>query len=479
MLAIVLATERNSGVDTGSGSPGFLLPLGDRPFLQHLVESLALLGATQIEFVFSDYSEPAAHLLGDGSRWGCIFHFRCLSKAGVGSLLRELSSNANGNIILARADRILALASDFSSSVQRSQTVFFHTADQTRKEQSWNGWALFADRSSLDIHLALNPAEVFLSGCGCLQLADDATWMPVEHELSIVNGAALLASQRDLLTGALEGFHVGGRQPTQGIFVSRSVYIHPTATLVPPVYLGPNSHISRHATIGPFAVLSEDCIVGMESNVSNSVVGPGTYVGESLDIQSAIVDKEYVLDVRLGASYRMVDNFLIGSLKDAKSSGLVRNWTDRVMALLLLILLSPLAGMLKVLRAHPAQERPTFFNKRPRLIHFACVFVPGLWAVVKGDLSLVGLQPRSPSELLDLAADWRLLHARTKTGLVTDAIVNLPLEPTEEEVYASECYYAAVDSFSNDLKILSRYLLSLSKDGSDSLISVKQTDRAQ
>src|ERR1700749_1228772 len=52
-----------------------LLPLGDRPALQHIVESLVTQGITSIELIVAHAPERVEELLGTGDRWGCKFRY--------------------------------------------------------------------------------------------------------------------------------------------------------------------------------------------------------------------------------------------------------------------------------------------------------------------------------------------------------------------------------------------------------------------
>src|ERR1700679_2445933 len=52
-----------------------LLPLGDRPALQHIVESLVTQGITSIELIVDHGPERVEALLGNGDRWGCSFRY--------------------------------------------------------------------------------------------------------------------------------------------------------------------------------------------------------------------------------------------------------------------------------------------------------------------------------------------------------------------------------------------------------------------
>src|SRR5205814_657702 len=52
-----------------------LLPLLDRPFLQHAVEVLAGLRLTDVHFVLGRHADAVERHLGTGARWGGTFHY--------------------------------------------------------------------------------------------------------------------------------------------------------------------------------------------------------------------------------------------------------------------------------------------------------------------------------------------------------------------------------------------------------------------
>lgn len=494
MLAVVVATDQMGDLDGCSVTPGFLLPMGDRPFLQHVVEALVQRGVTQVKFVFEDSDEKASGFLGDGSRWGCTFYFHCMSRAGLKPLLREITAGVPGKILFARADRMPLFQSDPAHALperacanELKTTFYTISGDTDEAKDVWSGWALFVDRFSFREHLNINSEETLLFGLDQVNIGERAVLQPVTREISVTSGVAVLESQRDLLSGVIPDLLLGGRQLKPGVWVARNVSVHPTATLEAPVYLGPNSQVGQNAHVGPFAVLAEDCIVGAESCLSDALIGPGTYVGEALEIRQAIVDHDRFIDVRLGTWYSVTDKFLLGTLASGKPSHVLRRLTDRVIASLLLVFFSPvlafafLTALLRrdpvlseeVIRIPESPEPDRWRSFRlPRLKpgpgaqsrwdHFLSVFLPGLFSVIKGDLSLVGVKPRCAREVESLPEDWRALYLQTKAGLITDAMVYFGASPTSDELCASECYYSATENFSNDLKLLSQYLWKLS-----------------
>jgi lipopolysaccharide/colanic/teichoic acid biosynthesis glycosyltransferase len=84
--------------------------------------------------------------------------------------------------------------------------------------------------------------------------------------------------------------------------------------------------------------------------------------------------------------------------------------------------------------------------------------LPALASVARGDVALVGVPPRSREEIRQLPRDWQTLYLRSKAGIVTEAAVRFPTDPTDDDLYAADAFYAASAGWGYDLKLLARYL---------------------
>ena len=109
MIAVIVATGLCSGMEPLSERyPIPLLPLVDRPFIQHVVEFLVEGGITRFEFVLCHLPEKIERLLGDGSRWGSEFKFHLTrDPERPYEALKTMSfDNDAGPVLLAHADRL-------------------------------------------------------------------------------------------------------------------------------------------------------------------------------------------------------------------------------------------------------------------------------------------------------------------------------------------------------------------------------------
>lgn len=268
--------------------------------------------------------------------------------------------------------------------------------------------------------------------------------------------------------------------------MSNNVVLHPTARVEAPVFVGRNCRILEGARIGPNAVIGHDCIVDSHSAVSEAVVFPGTYVGEGLELDHAIADRNLLLSVKVGAAIRVTDDFLLSSLRPERRR--VRGqYLSRIAAAVLVLALAPaillVAFCLLLFRRGPVvshrsavripadHEQDTWsetdlvtfsasrdpFREEAGLRHLCFCFLPGLLAVARGDLRFVGVGPRSAAEIERLPDDWRALYLDAKAGIVSEAWVQYGPHASVDDLYTAEVFYSVSAGRMYDFRLLCRY----------------------
>jgi lipopolysaccharide/colanic/teichoic acid biosynthesis glycosyltransferase len=452
MIAIIIATGRNDAFEgIQEHIPVPLLPLADRPILQHIIEYLADQGIRRFEFLLSHLPEKVEASCGDGARWGCSCHYHLLPSGGDPlRLAHTIATGTDDLVVLGNAERL----PDFKLSALAPPTLIYHGG-------AWTGWGLF---SAQDIQSPL--------------AFDRLTRVESQACLSIATGFDFLSSQRQVLERSFPGLLVSSREVDPGIWISRNVALHPTARLTPPLYIGENCRIGRSARIGPSAVIGHNCIVSDHTIVRDSMVMPGTYVGEGLELDSVIVDRNRLLNIKLQTSLLASEAFLLGSLTKRDRSRTVYRLASAAVALVLLVFLWPLVlavwliltltrrgslvaqSMVRI----PANDDPSHWmsgtryrfqchNPAAKPREFLHEFLPGLISVLKGDLFLVGVAPRKKAQILALPSDWRALYLKTKAGLITESAVMFAA-PTDDDLYTAEAYYSATESLRHDCRLL-------------------------
>jgi len=492
MRAVIIVAGRSPALQQLSSTiPASLLPCIDRPVLQHIVEFLVDQGIDHFDFVLNEAPERVEKLLGDGQRWGSEFTFHLVQNAGQPYLplkLIQVPGVQPEPILLVHADR-LPMLSDRTTLAQEAaenRLYYWRTKDESPEAEAWSGWAWIDSQTASGIPANATEHELEQHLCNMAVRRHSST---LRNLLDFRTFDSTMQAQRSMLTNSDANFHLGAREVESGTWIARNVVIHPTAHLTPPLFIGENSRIGAGAKIGPNAVVGHDSIVDKRTRVVDSAVYPGSYCGEGLELDHVIVDRNRLFDGRLGAVVNVTDSFILSSLKGPRreKKQWLRSALSCFLGALLFLLTLPLllvtAMALAIFRKGPvvyherivripASEDPGSWqdfdlwsfrnpdhpgtNRLWRWILFD--FLPALPRVVKGDLRLIGVQPRTRQELESTPADWKALCLKGHAGLITEAFVLHGASATEDEIYSSEVYYSAMTSLTHDLSLALRFV---------------------
>jgi len=497
MIAVIIAPGLSPGMEPlNERYPTPLLPLVDRPFIQHVVEFLVERGITRFEFILSHLPEKIENLLGDGSRWGSVFRFHLTrDPARPYDSIINLDNDA-GPVLLAHADRLPQVdmeqtrpANQIEEPVMFFSPTILRTDSSTAKNQDtrqWTGWAWVpADiLKNLPKDLDEEALESHLTSTG----QGRSPSVEISSSLSVRSYDDLLASQAAVLGKEFKGLFLGGKEADESIWLSRNLTLHPTTTLDPPVYIGENCRIGKGTKLGPDAVIGKDCVLDSGCTVTGSLIFPGSYVGEGLELDEVLVDKNRLINVKFGAAVSISESFILGGLSKAHLGQRFTGIFSRFAAACLLILLWPFL-LATTLVVKLGRHGPVLFKKEAvrlpvqtdetlwrtfgcwsfvpdskegqeggAIRHFFLRFLPGLINIIKGELRFVGVKPRTRDEIKALARDWQALYLNSKPGIITEAFINYGAFPTEDELYTSEVFYSVSAGIGHDFKLLSGYL---------------------
>jgi len=468
-----------------------LLPFLGRPFIQHVVEFLARHKFDQYDVVLSHFPEQIEESLGNAERWGGTIRYHlALDPQRPYKPLRSMHFDEGETVILAHADRLPQM--DLESIVQAdggSAPVLFHSTNQPAEraegQTPWTGWAWIPGES-----LSRIPADCDEEGLAeHLMSLDGCSSAKVARQLSIRSYSDYLDSNRAVLEKEVADLLLTGREVEEGIWLSHNIVLHPTVRLTAPVYLAENCRIDAGVRLGPNVVVCEGCIIDARSMIDNSIVFPSSYVGEGLELEHAIVDKNRLINVQLNVAVPVTDDFVLGGIQANQLTRAITRLLGQLTGAVLLVVLAPLLfatalglklarrasvwSTREVVRLPATTDEATWrtfrlvsflpANRGPKrespggLRHFFLHFLPGLISVALGRLSLVGVPPRSREEIQCLPEDWRRLYLSAKAGLVTESFVRYRAAQSTEDQYSADTVYAVTAGFRNDAKLLIGY----------------------
>jgi hypothetical protein len=427
MRAIVLLPNSDSSEWLSGGSEATLI---DRPFLRHVIEFIVDQGIRKIDLL-GFAADSLRSTIGDGARWGAqVSYHESAARQPFGKLGALIPDESL--IVLARGDSLPAFPLKRLLASQTEVLV-------DREDLSWTGWSILRGELSRDVSRAASEVHLrrLLESSGCCRVIAD-------RELRCGNPELLWKAHHDAMEADLTGIFYTGRELRPGVWAARNAFIHPTARVVPPVYVGENSRIGKAALIGPCSVIGRDCLISDRTVVKHSVVLEGTYVGSDLELDHTVAQKRTVFDVRSGVVLEQVDKSLFDSLPDLPFAGFIGSIASKTAAFLILLpallpllfytlfstLISrrvPWTRLAIVQTPAPSDESrwkttevwtlcadhgqsPSF------LARMWFYWLPSLVSVLQGNLRLTGCRAATPAEVRAMPDIVRRTYLNRRTG---------------------------------------------------------------
>jgi NDP-sugar pyrophosphorylase family protein/lipopolysaccharide/colanic/teichoic acid biosynthesis glycosyltransferase len=500
MKAVILPTAATTDLaPLTSWFPEFLLPVVNKPVVEHLIELLVRHDVKEILLILKHMPYETEEYFGDGSRWGVHLSYSLLSTyRGIADALEHIeASTLEGSFLCLPADMVIDL--DISSLVNvhpqegevislaqtssASDLVGLHPRT-VQDLRSLEGNPLIATREAFMLiprietpgaHGAIPDAPspdrtVMVNTCKA-----PGVWRRIQSP------ADLLTVNRSVLEGHYPGILIPGKMVEPGIWVGRHCRIHPGVRQEPPFLIGDHCNIQSGAVIGSGSVIGNQVIIDEGAAVTGSLVLDRTYVGAHTEIRDAVVRKNWMLQIPTMLTVHLGDDLILGDLERKSLATQGGRLLNVALALVLLLLASPLVALLcayhlvfpskkflmseKRLGGHgpinlegklvPEPFDFYLFRSGNRLVRK----LPGLVNVIRGDLNLVGVSALDEADLARMPEDWREMRAGAPVGLFHLWELEARDDLEWEERMVIENYYAASRSQWGDLKILGKGLM--------------------
>lgn len=461
-LNVVLIATRRAGEDlpVPSDFPAALLPVQYQTLIEHVMDQLARVAATDVHVVASDRPEALRRTLGDGGRWGVRLHWHLVKNPSQPyGPLRARAAQGAGRLLVGHAE--MCLQAQGLRQLLAGPAAAMHTV--IHGKQAWTGWACLDPAHLCGLH-------AYLDRPGLLQSLANAG----VAALACASQAAMSAGDsKGLLQASFERIVQGAGLPAPASWIqqpwgamSPQARVHPGATLVGPVWIGPGCIVERGAAVGPAAVLSRDVIVSAGTCLEHTVLLPGSYMGADLDLSHAVVNGARVRHLKFDIESRLAvgDATLLHLAMDRARQP---SWSGRMLALCML----PLA--LPVLAAHVAIRRAarrsldwvpmlavTGRDSATNELQVTTLLCPRTgeespahspWSLLAGVLDVAcgrrvwyGARPRSRSEWYALSPDWQTVLADVPLGLLNAPTWADHPSHWEEASAAADVYWAVL-----------------------------------
>jgi len=257
MKAILICPANRENIAAlAETAPLALLPVLGRPLIEYWLERLVTLGAREVSIFASDRPEEIYGFVGDGARWGL--------RAAVHPEVRELAP-------------------------AEARAKF--------DDAGISNWLPAPHDVTLMDRLPLQPGFPLLTGYSSW-FAAVMDWLP--H-------------------AATSPVRLGVRELKPGVWVGLHTRIAADAELHAPCWLSENVFVGGGAVIGPMAAVEDRSFIEPGVKISESVIGPETFVGEFTEIRHSIAWGSTLVNWQLDSCLKVPDAFLLRPLKPRSS----------------------------------------------------------------------------------------------------------------------------------------------------------------
>jgi mannose-1-phosphate guanylyltransferase/phosphomannomutase len=468
MKTFIFADRSDAGLQPLTDSScAALLPVAGKTVIEYTLEDLARAGISEAVIVASAHADRVEAHLGKGERWGMqLDYFPSRGAEHPATLLRRYARDLEGPFLLVRGD------------VLRSSIVTFiedaATAGELLSEARIHGEAVGVCLCQGGIATLETLSWPYTDSPGMAVSANpvelrDACWSALDSL------AAYHRANLDVVANRFPGLKLAGWARENGLTVGRGSDVDNQSLAGEHAFVGRSTRVRASARLIGTSVVNNNCFIDSQASIIDSVILPGTYVGENIEIRNAIVNGNQIIRIDSGANYRVTDRFLLTQMQPQGSS-LSTRLANRSAGMALLLLSLPLwplaaAGALLKSPAAPLRQlrlqsnkyrlneghepvRGTFTSREWAVSAPVLQRLPLLLAVVAGHINLVGARPQAVSDEPAGGDPWEHLARDTPAGLLGPVQLDLPGEAPSEENMLNEIYYAHSRSLLSDLGYL-------------------------
>lgn len=393
-----------------TATPWPLLPVANRPLIEYWIELALALGVREITTLLDHGAAAIEAYLGDGERWGVTIRYGFLRPdADPAVWLRRDPERSRGGLLWI-AGPVFPRRLESFDPARIGAGVFGDDPVRGQLRIAPGGAAPAPDAGGA------GAADAWQAAGLAPERMDD---LGVYHRMNMA-----------LLDGEIGRYLMPGYSERERTRLGFNVIYPPGATLDPPLLAGNDVRFEPLCRVGPRVAIGSRVVVDRQTEVRDSVVLDGTYIGRNLEIVGRVVAGSRLADPADGSVIDLPDPWLLSHLEQPlRGRDVRRDLAGRAAALGLLLLLGPLHVLARLCGA-PRGARPhrrRALGRRDRIVEWPewRPLRPGLFARLSLD--------RVPLWVRVLAGRLWLAGGR----------------PVAEEVRVERPYYPAVFTYAD------------------------------
>ncbi len=364
MKAVVMAGGEGTRLrPLTCGLPKPMVPVGNRPILEHVLTLLTRHGFTEALLTLHHMPRTIRDHVGDGGAYG--LKVKCYVEdvpLGTAGSVKNVEADLDGTFIVISGDVLtdfdLTALLDFHRRRGAALTIGLTSVDSpleygvvvcdrdgrvTRfvEKPSWG--EVISDQVNTGIYV-IEPEVLRLIEAG--RVSDFSrhlfpalmeAGMPLfgyhgdGYWCDVGNLSQYLQAHVDVLEGRTS-LEIGGSELSEKVWVGSGVDIAPGVELVGPLLIGAGSYLGLGSRLEGPTVLGRDVVIGGQASVKRSVIGDHSFVGRLAEVRGAILGRSVRLHNRCSVFDKAVlaDEVRVGEETTIKPG--IKVWPGRSVA---------------------------------------------------------------------------------------------------------------------------------------------------
>lgn len=305
-----------------SNTPKPMLPMVNRPMMEHIIHLLAKHGFDDIVVTVAYLANQIRNYFGDGSDFGVRIRYATETEPlGTAGSVRNAAAELDETFLVISGDVLTdidlravieehkqrgALASITLKRVE-DPTEFGivivngdNSIERFLEKPTWG--EVFSDTINTGIYVLEPKIFEFIPEGEACDFSAEVFPKVLEQKLALYgviaegywgdvgNLESYIQAHHDILDGKINlempGFDIG-----DAVYLGEGAQIHDSAKVDGPAIIGANSRIEADTHIGPYTVLGSDVVVESDSTLEQAVLHDHVYVASHVDLRGCVVGR--------------------------------------------------------------------------------------------------------------------------------------------------------------------------------------------
>lgn len=353
--------------------PVGMLPLVNKPLIEHQVELLVRNGITGIWLSSNHMGNKVEEYFGTGKQWGATIshHYEKPPFGSVPALKHIRESVEGATLVILESDVVADLDLNAVLESHRQNRADATFACPITTSPSF-GLSVALDGSGRIRSVRANStpaaARHLADGGICiiepevLELLPDAPgysilqtcWLATQKVrlnmygyqtdkplTRLTNWKTYYKAQSDILEGRFPGILVPGMEVQKGVWVGRNVTTAGDVWFDGPVVIGDHCTIGKKVRLGSGTVIGHNVRIDSGASIERSVVLPRTYVGKGTVVSDSIIMGNLLIDIQRNSCTSMSDTMTLAEITGKHIGFRAYQILNRVLAVLVGFALLP------------------------------------------------------------------------------------------------------------------------------------------